>query len=278
MLAIIFVRGESLSDAASDGVRSAYKILKETEERKTQLLDAVEKNMSRRRTRRMENVSSLLKSYYQLGIKTNEEIRAALSDLKDKDNSSLIAVFEVLFAYPLWEVVEKTASVLASIVDDNPRTVEVIRELFANDIWRVRYGAAETAFLVTFDKNRKLFCDAVKRFYKEDEPLLRGNCAENVAAWILETEDEDERADLLDKFREQIEFWLKDDDCWVLDHMYRLFWKLAQEEQEQEEEFAFLLRSGISSLLEGDGGVWYRLDRKDFLKRIEENKIRESRV
>ena len=101
--------------------------------------------------------------------------------------------------------------------------------------------------LQTQTPDRELFSDAVKRFYKEDESLLRGNCAENLAAWILETENQDERAELLDKFREQIEFWLKDDDCWVLDHMYRLFWKLAQEEQ--EEDFAFLLRSGIGTCL-----------------------------
>jgi hypothetical protein len=268
-----FVRGESLPEVAADGVRSAYTVLVKTEERKAQLLNNIEKTVWPLGARSMRGVSALLSSYYQLAIKTDEQIRADLAGLKDKDNGWLKDVFEVLFAYALWEVVEKTASVLASIVDDNPRAVEVVKKLFVHDIWRVRYGAAETAFLASFDRDRELFSDAVKRFYKEDEPLLRGNCAENLAAWILETQNQEERAELLEKFREQIETWLKDDDCWVLDHMYRLFWKLAQEEQEQEEDFAFLLRSGISPLLEGDGGVWYRLDRKDFLKRIEENKL-----
>jgi hypothetical protein len=195
-------------------------------------------------------------SYYKLGVMSDEDIRGSLGGLAGKDESYLKSVFEVLFACPLWEVVEKAAAVLATIVDDKPQLGAFIKgELFGHPVWRVRYGAAETAFLTSFDPGRRLFSEAVKCFYNEEEPLLRGNCAENVAAWVLETDSEEDRANLLGRFQEQIERWLKDDDCWVLDHMYRLFWKLAQEQQDLEP----LLCSGVSPLLEGEGGVWYPL-------------------
>ncbi len=261
-----FLRDEPPPGAATDGVREAYKILDETEKKRTQLLAKLEGLGD------MSVVSDLLSSYYKLGVVSNKDIRAALSGLTVKEESGLKSVFEVLFAFPLWEVVEKAASALASIVDDNPRLAEFIRgELFEHPVWRVRYGAAETAFLTSFDPRRGLFSDAVRRFYNEEEPLLRGNCAENVAAWILETESEEDRAKLLSGFQVQIECWLKDDDCWVLDHMYRLFWKLAQEQPGMSLEP--LLRSGVSPLLKGEDSVWYLLDRRRFLARIERNKI-----
>ena len=267
-----FVGRKSLLDSAAEDVWSAYSILVRTEERRTHLLDLFRQS----RSKSMEKVCSLLESYYWLGITPDEQIRADLDGLKDKENRWLKAVFEVLFAHPLWEVIEKAASILASIIDDNPRAVEVVKELFVHDIWRVRYGAAETAFLSSFDRDRELFSNAVTSLYKEDEPLLRGNCAENLAAWILETDVREERAALLNKYQEQIEFWLKDEDCWVLDHIYRLFRKLAQDKQETD--FAFLLRSDIPPMLDGEGGLWYQLDRENFLERIEKNKLARTQV
>jgi hypothetical protein len=121
-----------------------------------------------------------------------------------------------------------------------------------------------------FKNRNQLFRQAIKAFYQHPEPLLRGDIAENLAAWILDTIPS-KRAELLAEFEPQIRFWLanEDEDAWILDHVYRLFHELAGEGSNGEN--TPLMKAEVSSLLAGDP-IWYSLDRQPFLLRIEERK------
>ena len=253
-----FVRNQQPSAESPDSVRRAYDSLVKTEKRRQDLLQGGQL---------AEAVASSLKSYYQLGVK-EKEIRKAQSELKS--GAALAAWCEVLFAHPLWEVTESAASVLASIVDEKPDAAQVISELFDHDLWRVQFGAAEAAFLARFKNRNDLFCKAVRRFYRHPEPLLRGNCAENLTAWILDSPPAEQR-DLLAAFQPQVCYWIQNnqEDCWVLDHVYRLFRALQADGLRQASES--LLSAIVSPLLEGEP-KWYQLDRQSFLRRIEERK------
>jgi hypothetical protein len=100
---------------------------------------------------------------------------------------------------------------------------------------------------------------------------LRGNIIENLTAWILES-GKNERKALLREFREVFVRCLQhDDDAWPLDHLFRLFHRLS--DKEYDEDLQLLLADGVSDLL-GDR-EFYKLNRKDFLLRIEKRK-RES--
>ncbi len=178
--------------------------------------------------------------------------------------------FEVLLAHPVWSVTEAAAAALASLADENPDTCRHIEKLFDHKLWRVQYGAAEASFLARFTDRNQLFQEAIGRFYKHPEPLLKGDIAENLAAWILDSNPL-ERRDLLRTMEQPLGYWLRneEEDCWVLDHVYRLFRTLTAEGY--DEDCNPLLAGGVSHLLDGDP-VWYSLDRQSFLRRIEERR------
>src|SRR5258708_7506911 len=113
---------------------------------------------------------------------------------------------------------------LAPIVDNDRQVRQLVRELFKHAAWRVAYGAAETAFLTRFTDDNGLFTEALQEFHESPYPLLRGNCAENLAAWILDS-DLAKRGRLIHDFGDILRGWLRDPrgDCWVLDHLHRLF-------------------------------------------------------
>ena len=251
-----FLRKEELPPNAAEDVRRAHEALENTEKLRQDLLGQSEPLLR-----------ELLDSYYQLGIKPElfrhpELVRAV------KKHARLHAVFEVLFSHPLWEVTEQAASVLASIVDENPSTAHYIKQLFKSKAWRAQYGAAEAAFLARFTNKNQLFEEAINTFYRHPEPLLRGNCTENLGAWVLDSSPP-ERAKLLRKFEGVFIYWLRneEEDAWVLDHLYRLFNQLEREGQRAD--FQPLLEGGVSGLLGGDP-EWYIIERQEFLLRIEE--------
>jgi len=141
-----------------------------------------------------------------------------------------------------------------------------------NENWRVQYGASETTCWIRHI-GPMLFEDSIRRFYNHPNCTVRGLCAENLFSVILNTAKQT-RANLLSQYNEQIRYWLRDEDCWVLEHVFRLFSTLHR----KHDNVAPLLSSGVSRLFEDklfeDEPRWYVLDRGQFLCQIEAAKER----
>jgi hypothetical protein len=75
------------------------------------------------------------------------------------------------------------------------------------------------------------------------------------------------RRNLLEKFQKEIRRWLRDEDCWVLEHVFRLFQALHN----RHVDFKWLVSEGVSPLF-ADNPAWYMLDREAFLRHIEVRK------
>jgi hypothetical protein len=75
------------------------------------------------------------------------------------------------------------------------------------------------------------------------------------------------RDELIKRFKPAIEYWLKDEDCWVLEHVYRLFRQL----DDGGVNVKPMLERGVSRLMDG-GREWYTMPREKFLRHIEERK------
>jgi hypothetical protein len=68
-------------------------------------------------------------------------------------------------------------------------------------------------------------------------------------------------------FAEEIGYWLRDEDCWVLEHVFRLVRQL----EARGSDLSILFGWGVSRLF-ADEPNWYRLDRESFLQHIESRK------
>ncbi len=258
-----FIRDREPPADVSPDIREAHDSLRQTDNQRKELL-------ARKVIPKADDTPDPLDSYYRLAVNSD-----CMDSAKNASKGDLQAIFEVLFAHPYWRVTEEAASLLASIVDEDSSAAKHIQLLFEHKLWRVQYGAAEAAFVARFKNNNRLFRQAINRFYKHREPLLRGDCVENLAAWIVDSSPSERRALLLE-FKEQLVYWLREDqDCWVLDHVYRLFNQL--ESEGYQAEVAPLLQGGVSYLLEG-APVWYTMKRGDFLTRIEERKQTRERA
>jgi hypothetical protein len=67
-------------------------------------------------------------------------------------------------------------------------------------------------------------------------------------------------------------FWLKDEDCWVLEHVHRYFNALARRDKDAfGKTMAGALVADASALCEGLD-TWWQADRETFLSHIEERK------
>lgn len=255
-----FVRHQSLPADTPNDVGRCFDSLVHMETLRQQLLE--------------ENVLGDLKNnpitdYYNLG-RHLDYIEKALPEIKRSPRVK--EIFVLFFAHPLWKVAEEAASALASIVDDEPDAGRYIIDLFEHDFWRVNYGASEAAFLARAANENQLFWKAIELFYKHPDPLLRGNCAENLVAWIIDCRPS-KWAQLLKESEKPICHWLNDQDCWVLDHIYRLFHTLSLSKY-PEENWKWLLDRGVTDILKSEQGEdpWYQVDRGTFLSRIEHRK------
>ena len=117
--------------------------------------------------------------------------------------------------------------------------------LFEDTNWRVRFGAIEAAFQLAEIDRMTLFGAAVRRFFADDNSRVRALCAENLISYMLERSPA-LRESFLAEFREPIARWLCDDDCWVLEHIFRLFRRLHADGADCGDFFA----SGMPPLLE----------------------------
>ena len=105
----------------------------------------------------------------------------------------------------------------------------------------------------------------MKEFYNDPVSKLRGLCAENLFAIMLNASDED-RENCEAEFDNEIRFWLKDEDCWVLEHIFRYFHEL----QERGAGMSRFKDAELSVLMNGLDDPWG--NREKFLTHIDGKK------
>jgi Domain of unknown function (DUF4062) len=236
-------------------------------------------------------IRGVLKEYWSTG-KNTDVISECEDELSLVSRDELGRIMKLLFAHPIWVVAETAGTNLISVIARRNRSLlasrkpsdepakhaaeldkwrDIIRKLFDDDNWRVQYGACEAAFIMSEHKELReggtgLFHAAVRRFYKSPICKIRGNCAENLFSHILNSSASD-WSRLLVLFDREIRFWLQDEDCWVLEHVFCFFEALHKRHVNVEH----LLVSEQSRLLAG-APQWHLMDRQDFLLHIEQRK------
>lgn len=210
------------------------------------------------------HIRKMLEGYFSLGQDT-KPISQAADELAKLAQSDLSEMIKLLFAHPIWVVAEAAATTLTSLVEADPQRIEIVCKLLEDKNWRVQYGACETAFIMK-DQHPQLFLRSVHRFYDNPNCKIRGLCAENLFSHILNSSSR-VRTELLAEFEEEIHCWLRDEDCWVLEHIFRFFHTLHKRQFDVETLFP----TRLSPLLDG-ASRWFTFDRGDFLLHIERQK------
>jgi hypothetical protein len=256
-----FLAGRPLSGSASPEVAECYGNLASITDKIGALLNS---GRLGERTRRL-----LTPEHYRSLAHDSSEIRHAMDELAA--SAHLRDLMWLFFAHPCWSVGEAAAAVLTSLASAERRHLAIVDELLNDKNWRVQLAANEAAFQLRNIKP-ELFKDAVHRFHgnhPDTGPFnckIRGLCAENLISVILSPGRG--RRDLITEFEQEIRFWLHDEDCWVLEHVYRLFEVLHKRRVDCDK----LLSEGVSRLFE-DSPAWYQLGRAEFLRHIERRKI-----
>jgi hypothetical protein len=250
-----FTAHQPLPPDADAGTRAAYDNFQKTEDLRERLLAAPEIKANK-------SILRLVKDFYALGCDLDQipDAEQAIGD-----HSQLENVMRLLFSHPLWNVAETAASVLTSIAERDEQQKATITRLLDDAYWRVRFGAIETAYQLVY-VDRTLFESAVDKFYGDPNSRVRALCAENLVAYIRDRAPR-LRGDYLERFAVPISRWIQDDDCWVLEHVFRLLKTVSNDGY----DCSGLFRSGMPYLLDGLGD-WKNLRREAFLVHIEKRK------
>jgi hypothetical protein len=241
-------------DGADAGTKAAFESFRRTAKMQRELLDepAIEASAK---------IHRLVKDFFNLG---RQPKRISRAQRQLEDSPHLAQLMRLFFSHPLWNVAEVAASVLQAMIQKDPGRQAIVFDLFDDPYWRVRFGAVETAYQHAETDRNALFGAAVKRFHSDANSRVRALCAENLIAYILERPAV-RRKQLLGEFREAIDAWIRDDDAWVLEHVFRLLTKLAADDTDT------LLPTPMPYLLDGLGD-WDSLHRETFLTHIEARK------
>jgi hypothetical protein len=255
--AVPFLAKEPLPEDADDGTRTAYANFQRTEEMRLALLDNPEIQDS-------AAIRGLVTDFFILG-RNPDRISFAEEDLADSPH--LTALMRLFFSHPLWNVAEVAASALEAMIQTDNGKQAIVFALFDDPYWRVRFGAVETAYQHAEVDRNALFGTAVKRFYRDENSRVRALCAENLIAYILERPTI-RRKQLLKDFAEAIDAWIRDDDAWVLEHVFRLLNTL--ERDDKDFDCGTLFAPQMPYLLDGlPRSGWRDLSRAEFLTHIE---------
>ncbi len=238
-------------------------------------------------------VAGIVTDFFSIGSDTKrlEEAAEPLRALPLTD--TLAPLFCLLFGHPLWSVAEWAASVFAARLRDAKNDPEktrahiaMIEALFERDLpWRVRYGAMETAFQIrlTEKPHHSTFFKGVRLFYSDPISKIRGLCAENLLSIMLNGSDK-QRVAYEFQFRREIRRWLRDEDCWVLEHVHRYFHALHERAQIEKKDARYRpslsirrFMTGKRSPLTSGLGEWWTQDRQAFLEGIEKEKKARAR-
>jgi hypothetical protein len=116
------------------------------------------------------------------------------------------------------------------------------------------------------DDHPETFFGSVQGLFNHPNCKIRGLCAENLFSYILNASS-GARPGRIAQFEKEIHCWVADEDCWVLEHVFRFFHTLSKRHVDVET----LLPKRRSRLLEGKE-KWYLLEREQFLLHIERRK------
>ena len=275
-----FRAGELLTPDADAGTQNAYRHFQRAQSLRQRMRGVADLG-------RDKAIACLIEEddFFRLG--SNPEL---ISDAEEtlQDSPHLMEMMGILFAHPLWNVAETAASVLTSIIERDERHKIIVNSLFEHRYWRVQFGAIEAAYQLAATDRMTLFGKAVRRFYAHENSRVRALCAENLIAYILDRPadlrefylrppDKEAKSNNPDiSFHAEIERWLKDADCWVLEHVFRLLKTLDRDRSPragQSTTSSSFFANGMPPLLDGlPRSDWDRLPRETFLKHIETRK------
>jgi hypothetical protein len=235
---------------------------------------------------RLPRIERALRSYWLLGNELTL-LRDAEDEFRAIKPKLLAGVTAVLFSHPLWWVTEAASSVLASVAEISESAQQVVSRLFDDRRWRVRLGAAEAAFDMRHLGLGNIYAQSIDASWQDENPRIRGLCAENLIANILEKSQWSERTLLLDDHRKHLSHWFADDDCWVLEHPYRLVQTFREGLKATGDLSACRIANAkLDSIMEmatrTNGALldskdyWEKEDRTTFLRTIEGSKKKRS--
>jgi hypothetical protein len=225
-----------------------------------------------------KEIHKLREDYFKLGEDPNG-VRDAQDELDSLDNDDLKKWMRLLFAHPIWSVAESAATVLSTLAENEERRAErlaIIRELLDyKPNWRVQFGACEAAFAVRHVDREALFFASVHEHYDHESCKIRGLCAENLISLMLNSSN-DKCNTLYNRFKKEITRWVCDEDCWVLEHVFRLFHTLDRRKTPLVENLGKRkVKVSVANLAKGsrllrNAGDWHQLERGAFLELLED--------
>jgi serine/threonine protein kinase len=243
------------------------------------------------------NTSQVVRSYLKRDVALEdkglvEELGRIFSEPFDAEIAVKLTIF--LMSHPLWSKAEQVAAVLAGLANRSEcsaRVFYVVDQLVKHPNWRVQYGAIEASFLFRqIDDRRDANDSAVTRFdchlcqfYEHNVSRIRGLCCEDFVGDLLDREPNKWKYRLDGtlpsgvKCDQVLARWLQDDDCWVLEHVYRLFHFVFSTENSPSQGLSKELQSWFQSQLNQLpvetllGGIpeWHSMDRDRFLELLE---------
>lgn len=227
-----------------------------------------------------------LRNYWLLGSEL-ALVRDAEDELRGVAPAMLEEIMTLLFSHPLWWVTEAASSVLASIAEISEDAQDLVSRLLEDRRWRVKLGAAEAAFDMRHLGGGKVYAKSIEVSWQDPNPRVRGLCAENLIANILEEKEWSARSERLGKCEKHLIRWFGDDDCWVLEHPYRLVQTFRDKPKADENAVAWheanvKLDKIIEKAIAMRGALldrqhhWAKDDRHAFLLTIEDLKTQRS--
>jgi len=193
------------------------------------------------------------------------------------DRAVVVKFIGLLMCHPAWQVIEMGASLAAALIARNPVRMSLIDELLATDpaIWRVQYGAVDSAFNVGHLDGYAKFGQVLAQRHAATEARVRGLCSDDLLGWIRLTPPGQRDALLArPEVRQAITHWLGQGcDCWELEYAYLIvrFVKEWAAAEGGSYPWVQLIPERISPYLAGTP-AFHELGHHEFLARIEGNR------
>lgn len=222
--------------------------------------------------------------------------------------TSTVDFLVLMFTHPLWEICEEGAAILDLVstrADFQDVCMQILDRLidslenaaFPSGLtrWRVILGTSEASYLLRRHDRKRSFSAMPeekamerleycwRRYHAYPNCHVRALLAENVVIVMTSLLHDgsdggpNEALKFVQRWKDIIGHWLKDDDIWVLEHVYQLFHTVAMQDDPELEGWIddqqCLIDSGDSLLAKAaalsTNSRWYDLDRGEFIDHIQ---------